>query len=130
MWVTIMDIQRMNECVVCEGLPRTSSTGVNKLNIHYSCIVIFIIMTNNETLRRIILRMVNDEYPMITDTKVVSYDNEGKYYYTIFLGIKPNVLIDLDTTELKQKVRELFNYIYPHDTLHSVSFYNPEPSYY
>jgi len=87
-------------------------------------------MTNNEILRKIILRMVNDEYVMITDIKVVSYDDEGKYYYTIFLGIKPDVLIDIDTTKLKHKVRELFNYVYPHDTLQNISFYNPEPSYY
>jgi len=87
-------------------------------------------MTNNEILRKIILRMVNDEYAMITDIKVVSYDDEGKYYYTIFLGIKPDVLIDIDTTKLKHKVRELFNYVYPHDTLQNISFYNPEPSYY
>ena len=87
-------------------------------------------MNNNEILKRIILKSISEEYPNVKDVKIVSYDNEGKYYYTIFLGIKPNVLIDLDTTELKQKVRELFNYIYPHDTLQSVSFYNPEPSYY
>ena len=35
MWVTIMDNQRMNVCVVCEGLPRTSPTGVSELNVHY-----------------------------------------------------------------------------------------------
>ena len=35
MWVAIMDNQRMNECVVCEGLPRTSPTGVSELNVHY-----------------------------------------------------------------------------------------------
>jgi hypothetical protein len=128
MAVTIMDNQRMNVCAVCEGLSRTSPTEVNELNIHYPHI--FIIMTNNETLKRIILRMIDGEYPMINDIKVVSYDNEGKYYYTIFLGIKPDVLIDLDTTEIKQKVKELFKYVYPHDTLQSISFYNPEPSYY
>jgi hypothetical protein len=90
-------------------------------------------MNNNDTLKRIILRMVKEEYPMITDVKVVSYDNEGKYYYTIFLGIKPDILRDLDwpfTMELKPKIRQLFNFVYPHDTLLATNFYNPEPSYY
>jgi hypothetical protein len=89
-------------------------------------------MTNNETLKRVILRMLNEEYPMITDVKVVSYDNEGKYYYNIFLGINPDIVNDMDiekTTELKQTVRKVFNYIYPHDTLQSTSFFNPEPGY-
>jgi len=86
-------------------------------------------MTNNETLKRIILRMLNEEYPMITDVKVVSYDNEGKYYYTIFLGMKFKDFNDLDTTELKQKVRRVFNYVYPHDTLQATNFFNPEPGY-
>jgi hypothetical protein len=86
-------------------------------------------MTNNNTLKKIILRMVKEEYPMITDVKVVSYDNEGKYYYTIFLGIKPEILRDLDTTELKPKIRHLFNYVYPHDTLLATNFFNPEPGY-
>ncbi len=35
MAITIMDNQRMNVCVVCEGLPRTSPTGVNELTVHY-----------------------------------------------------------------------------------------------
>jgi hypothetical protein len=90
-------------------------------------------MTNNDTLRRIILRMVKEEYPMITDVKIVSYDNEGKYYYTIFLGIKPDIINDMDIeklVELKQKVRKVFNYVYPHDTLLATKFFNPEPSYY
>lgn len=86
-------------------------------------------MTNNETLRTIILRMVSEEYPMITDVKVVSYDNEGKYYYNIFLGMKFEEFNDMDTTELKQKVRKVFNFVYPHDTLQSTSFFNPEPGY-
>ena len=86
-------------------------------------------MTNNETLKRVILRTLNEEYPMITDVMVVSYNNEGKYYYTIFLGIKPDILIDMNTTELKQTVRTVFNYVYPHDTLQSTSFFNPEPGY-
>ena len=42
-------------------------------------------MTNNETLRTIILKMLKDEYPKIKDVKVVSYNDEGKYYYNIFL---------------------------------------------
>lgn len=86
-------------------------------------------MTNNETLKRIILRMLNEEYPMITDVKVVSYDNEGKYYYTIFLGMKFEEFNDMDTTELKQKVRKVFNLVYPHDTLQATNFFNPEPGY-
>jgi hypothetical protein len=86
-------------------------------------------MTNNETLKRIVLRTLNEEYPMITDVMVVSYNNEGKYYYTIFLGIKPDIRIDMNTTELKQTVRTVFNYIYPHDTLNATNFFNPEPGY-
>jgi hypothetical protein len=35
MAVTIMDNQRMNVCVVCEGLPRTSPTVVSELTVHY-----------------------------------------------------------------------------------------------
>jgi hypothetical protein len=86
-------------------------------------------MTNNETLKRIILRMLNEEYPMITDVMVVSYDNEGKYYYNIFLGINPDIVNVMDTTELKQKVRKVFNLVYPHDTLQATNFFNPEPGY-
>ena len=62
-------------------------------------------MTNNDTLKKIILRMVKEEYPMITDAKVVSYDNEGKYYYNIFLGINPDIVNDMDnnkTTKIKK----------------------------
>lgn len=87
-------------------------------------------MNNNETLRKIILRMVGEEYPDVKDVKIVSYDNEGKYYYTIFLGIKYGDLMNYDDTELKKRTRELFNYVYPHDTLHNVSFFDPDPGYY
>ena len=73
--------------------------------------------------------MLKEEYPTIKDIRVVSYSDEGKYYYTIFLGIKYSDRMDLDDVELKSKVRQLFNYIYPYDTLRHVSFYNPEPNY-
>ena len=44
----IMDNQRMNACVVCEGLSRTSPTGVNELNVHY-LLVYKLIMGNYYT---------------------------------------------------------------------------------
>jgi hypothetical protein len=87
-------------------------------------------MNNNEILKRIILKSISEEYPNVKDVKIVSYDNEGKYYYTIFLGIKYDDLTNTDSTELKKRTRELFKYVYPHDTLHNVSFFNPEMSYY
>ena len=88
-------------------------------------------MTNNDTLKRIILRMVKEEYPMITDIKVVSYDNEGKYYYTILLGINPDIVQNMDFSgnNVKVKTRELFSYIYPHDNLQGINFFNPNPNY-
>jgi hypothetical protein len=86
-------------------------------------------MTNNEILGRIVLKMLKEEYPTIKDVKVVSYSDNGKYYYTIFLGINYDDLMDLDDVELKLKVRDLFKLVYPHDTLHNTSFYNPEPNY-
>ena len=87
-------------------------------------------MTNNETLKRIVLRMLNEEYPELKDVKIVSYDDEGKYYYTIFLGIKPEDSEKLDVIKIRRSVRELFDYVYPHDTLNNINFFNPEPSYY
>jgi hypothetical protein len=104
------------------------------LNIHnfifsINLVVIFIIMTNNEILERIVLKMLKEEYPAIKDIKVLSYSDNGKYYYTIFLGIKYDDRMNLDDVELKLKVRNLFKLVYPHDTLHNTGFYNPEPNY-
>ena len=87
-------------------------------------------MTNNETLRTIILKMLKDEYPKIKDVKVVSYNDEGKYYYNIFLGFNNEDHEKLDDCDIKRNTRKVFNIVYPHDTLQSTSFFNPNPSYY
>ena len=65
------------------------------------------------------------------DIKVLSYGNEGKYYYTIFLGINPDIVhsMDFNGNDLKIKTRELFSYIYPHDNLQGINFFNPNPNY-
>lgn len=71
------------------------------------------------------------EFPYVEDIKVVSYENEGKYYYTIFLGINPDIVqsMDFSGNDLKIRTRELFHYIYPHDNLQGINFFNPNPNY-
>lgn len=68
--------------------------------------------------------MITEEYPMVGDVQVVSYNDSGKYYYNIFLGIKYEDLLRIDESDIRDKVKEIFKYIYPHDTLQTVRFYN------
>jgi hypothetical protein len=87
--------------------------------------MVFIGMNNHQIIKRIILRMITEEYPMVEDVQVTSYNDSGKYYYTIFLGIKYKDLLMINESDIKGKVKEIFKYVYPHDTLLQVHFYNP-----
>lgn len=69
--------------------------------------------------------MITEEYPMVEDVQVISYSDSGKYYYNIFLGIKYEGLLRIDESDIRDKVKEIFKYLYPHDTLQKVHFYNP-----
>jgi hypothetical protein len=84
-------------------------------------------MNRNNMLSSVLNRLLRQDFPDIEDIKVVSYENEGKYYYTIFLGINPDIVrsMDFGGNNLKVKTRELFNYIYPHDNLLGINFFNP-----
>jgi hypothetical protein len=88
-------------------------------------------MDRNNILGSVLIKLLRKDFPDVEDIKVVSYENEGKYYYTIFLGIKPEIVqsMDFSGSDLKVKTRELFNYIYPHDNLQGVNFFNPDPNY-
>lgn len=69
--------------------------------------------------------MIVEEYPTLKDVQVISYNDSGKYYYNIFLGIKYEDLLMINELDIKGKVKEIFKYIYPHDTLQGVYFYDP-----
>jgi hypothetical protein len=83
------------------------------------------VMNNNETLRHIIFKLLKEKYPKLMDVQVDSYSDNGKYYYTIFLGFKYNDVIWNDDIKIKQEVKNLFKNIYPHDNLQQVSYFDP-----
>ena len=89
-------------------------------------------MDRNNILGSVLIKLLKKDFPDVEDIKVVSYENEGKYYYTVFLGVNPDIIqsMDFSGNDIKIRTRELFNYIYPHDNLQNVSFFNPKPNYY
>jgi hypothetical protein len=88
-------------------------------------------MDRNNILGSVLIKLLRKDFPDVEDIKVVSYENEGKYYYTIFLGINPDIVQNMDFSgnNVKVKTRELFSYIYPHDNLQGINFFNPNPNY-
>lgn len=89
-------------------------------------------MDRNNILGSVLIKLLKKDFPDVEDIKVVSYENEGKYYYTVFLGVNPDIIqsMDFSGNDIKIRTRELFNYIYSHDNLQNVSFFNPKPNYY
>lgn len=90
--------------------------------------MIFINMSNldnHKIIKRFILKMLEVEYPMVEDIKVISYNNSGKYFYNIFLGIKYQNSLKLDKSDIRDKVYGIFSKLFPYDTIEKVSFYDP-----
>lgn len=91
---------------------------------------IFIIklMSNTESaLKKILLHMLGEKYPTISDIQIIKDEFDEKVKFKIFLGIKYNDLESIDSYELRDEVRHLSKYVLgKNESIEQVLFYNPD----
>jgi hypothetical protein len=62
-------------------------------------------------LKKILTLMLNKDYPEIYDIAVTSYCYDDICHYSIYLLVKYNDMVNLDSNAVKDKVREFAKYV-------------------
>jgi hypothetical protein len=79
-------------------------------------------------LKKILNMMVPKKYPMVSDIKVLddssSYNNQTNYL--IYLGVSYDELDGLKSSDIRDYVRDVANYVLKGDETMRIVFFNPE----
>ena len=95
----------------------------------YGLFYIYTIMDNTYiALKKILNIMVPEKYPMVSDIKVIddssSYNNQTNYL--IYLGVSYDELDGLKSSDIRDYVRDVANYVLKGDETMRIVFFNPE----
>ena len=90
---------------------------------------IFTIMDNTYiALKKILNIMVPEKYPMVSDIKVIddSYEFDSTKMYKIYLGVTPDELEVLRSSDVRDYVEEVSRYVLQGGEFMRIIFFNPE----
>ena len=90
---------------------------------------IFTIMDNTQSaLKKILKMMVPKKYPMVSDIGVIddSYEFDSTKSYKIYLGVTPDELEVLRSSDVRDYVEEVSRYVLQGGEFMRVIFFNPD----
>jgi hypothetical protein len=90
---------------------------------------IYTIMDNTHiALKKILNMMVPKKYPMVSRIQVIddSYEYDNGINYLIYLGVSPEELERLRSSDVRDYVRDVSIYVLKGDETLRVVFFNPE----
>jgi len=72
--------------------------------------------------------MVPEKYPMVLDIKVIddSYEYDNSTNYLIYLGVSPDELDELSSSDVRDYIEEVSRYVLKGDETLRIIFYNPD----
>jgi len=79
-------------------------------------------------LKKILNVMVPEKYPMVSDIKVIddSYEYDNSTNYLIYLGVSPNELEELISSDVRDYIENVSRYVLNGNETLRIIFYNPE----
>jgi hypothetical protein len=79
-------------------------------------------------LKKILNIMVPEKYPMVSDIKVIddSYEFDSTKMYKIYLGVTPDELEVLRSSDVRDYVEEVSRYVLQGGEFMRIIFFNPE----
>jgi len=79
-------------------------------------------------LKKILNIMVPEKYPMVLDIEVIddSYEYDNSTNYLIYLGVSPNELEELSSSDVRDYIENVSRYVLNGNETLRIIFYNPE----
>ena len=79
-------------------------------------------------LKKILNIMVPEKYPMVTSIKVIddSYEYHNSTKYNIYLGVSPDDLETLRSSDVRDYVEDVSRYVLKGDEALGIVFFNPD----
>ena len=92
-------------------------------------IYIYTIMDNTDiALKKILNIMVPEKYPMVSDIKIIddSYSYDNVKNYIIYLGVVPDDLELLRSSDVRDYVEDVSRYVLKGNETMRIVFFNPD----
>ena len=88
----------------------------------------FIMDNTDIALKKILNVMVPEKYPMVSDIKVIddSYEYHNSIKYNIYLGVSPDDLETLRSSDVRDYVQDVSRYVLKGNETLRIVFFNPD----
>ena len=79
-------------------------------------------------LKKILNIMVPEKYPMVSDIKIIddSYEYDNRTNYLIYLGVSPEELERLRSSDVRDYVEDVSRYVLKGNETMRIVFFNPD----
>jgi hypothetical protein len=78
-------------------------------------------------LKKILNELVPEQYPTVSNIRIIDDESDDIHKYRVFLGVRPNDLHKIDGDEIREYVESISKYVLgSNETIHQVLFYNPD----